>query len=359
MQIQNKKEFIDKISKKLVQYEKVRVHKVLRLILQEAITIVVMYYAFKFGTMAYTYNIDFIGFILYLISFLGFGLLFYAPYDFNKKFKIFLKKKCRSTIIKAFELDTIKGSYFNFDTLKQSNLFSVFNTYTHDDIIEGTYKNVDYKIAETELISKGNKGALSIFKGIVISFNSNKKIKADTLVTTKGDLNIRNYPPNNKFLLFLLLSALGVHFFIFLTYLTINIKDSIPSIISFIIPFAIFIPVVLIQKRKMQDVKLEDVSFDKRFNVYTTDQVEARYLLTPTFMEKLKSLETAFGAKNIKCSFFDNQTMFAIPCKKDLFELGSLFIPLSSHKPIEQFYNELNSIQQMIDHFKLNERTGL
>lgn len=359
MQIQNKKEFIDKISNKLAKYEKVRVQKMLHLILQEAITIVVIYYTFKFGLMAYTHNIDFACFILYLISFLCFGLLFYALHDFNKKFKIFLKKKCRSTIIKAFELDTIKGVYFNLDTLKQSNLFSVFNTYTHDDIIEGTYKDVDYKIAETELISKGNKGALSVFKGIVISFNSNKKIKADTLVTTKGDLNIRNYPPNNKFLLFLLLSSLGVHSFIFLTYFTINIKASIPSIISFIIPFVIFVPVILIQKRKMQDVKLEDVSFDKRFNVYTTDQVEARYILTPTFMEKLKSLETAFGAKNIKCSFFDDQTMFAIPCKKDLFELGSLFKPLNSNKSIENFYNELHSIQQMIDHFKLNEKIGL
>ena len=43
-----------------------------------------------------------------------------------------------------------------------------------------------------------------------------------------------------------------------------------------------------IEKEKLQDVKLEDISFDKRFNVYTKDQVEARYLTTPTFMERLK-----------------------------------------------------------------------
>ena len=45
-----------------------------------------------------------------------------------------------------------------------------------------------------------------------------------------------------------------------------------------------------IEKEKLQDVKLEDISFDKRFNVYTKDQVEARYLTTPTFMERLKNL---------------------------------------------------------------------
>ncbi len=51
--------------------------------------------------------------------------------------------------------------------------------------------------------------------------------------------------------------------------------------------------------------------------------------------------------------------MFAIPTKKDLFELGSLYHSLKSQKQIEEFYNELESIQQMIDHFKLNENTGL
>ncbi|MCM1339316.1 MAG: DUF3137 domain-containing protein [Muribaculaceae bacterium] len=358
MQTQNKKEFIDKISNKLAKYEDERVRKILLLILQEAITIVVMCYSYKFGTIAYAQDIGLAGFVLYSISFLGFGFLFYAPFDFNKRFKTFLKNKCRSNIVKAFELDTMKGRFFDLDVLQKSNLFSTFNTYERDDIIEGCYKNVDFKIAETELISKGNKGALCVFKGIVISFDSNKKIKAETLITTKGDYMIRNYPPINKPLLLFLLSCACLQFFVFLVCFSINSKDSLPLIFA-TLPWVIVLTAVIIQRRKMQDVKLEDVKFDKRFNVYTTNQVEARYLLTTSFMDRLKSLGTAFGTKGIKCSFFKNKIMIAIPVNKDLFELGGLYKSLKSTKNVERFYDELNSIHMMIEHLKLNEKTGL
>lgn len=109
----------------------------------------------------------------------------------------------------------------------------------------------------------------------------------------------------------------------------------------------------------MQDVKLEDLSFEKNFNVYTKDQIEARYLLTTAFMERLKNIETAFGTKQIKCSFFDDNIIFAISTKKDLFELCSLFRPFSDTRYIENFYDEIISIQKLIDHFKLSENTGL
>ena len=114
------------------------------------------------------------------------------------------------------------------------------------------------------------------------------------------------------------------------------------------------------EAKQMQSSKLEDISFDKRFNVHTKDQVEARYLLTTGFMDRLNSLETAFGSSNkIKCSFFDDKIMFAIPNKKDLFELGSLFTPIGSTKSIEKFCDELTAVEEIIDHFKLNEHIGL
>ena len=113
------------------------------------------------------------------------------------------------------------------------------------------------------------------------------------------------------------------------------------------------------QTKKMQNVKLEDINFEKNFNVYTKDQVEARYLITPLFMERLKNLETAFGTNNLKCSFFEDKIMFAISTNKDLFEFGSLYQSLKNSKSVEEFYNQIKSIQDMVEHFKLNEKTGL
>jgi len=42
-------------------------------------------------------------------------------------------------------------------------------------------------------------------------------------------------------------------------------------------------------------VKLEDPRFSSRFRVYSSDQVEARYILTPRLMERLLELESSLG----------------------------------------------------------------
>ena len=63
-------------------------------------------------------------------------------------------------------------------------------------------------------------------------------------------------------------------------------------------------------------VRLEDPVFDKLFNVYSNDQIEARYLLTTTFMERLIEVEKAFGSQKIECSFYKQSLVMAIHLKK-------------------------------------------
>ena len=106
-------------------------------------------------------------------------------------------------------------------------------------------------------------------------------------------------------------------------------------------------------------VKLEDPAFNKNFSVYSKDQVEARYLVTPAFMERLKELQKNFGGNKIQCSFWAGKVMFAISTDRDLFEFGDLFTPLNDKMQIFKFVDELDAICKMIDHLKLNERTGL
>ena len=51
--------------------------------------------------------------------------------------------------------------------------------------------------------------------------------------------------------------------------------------------------------------------------------------------------------------------MEKIPTNKDLFELGSLYCPIQKSKEIAKTYDQIKSIQNMIKHFKLNEKAGL
>ena len=377
-----KSEFIEKTSTKLAGFEPERWKRLFKLFLIEIVTVLITWLMFK-GCIYLSDAHPNISAVLAILSLVGIIYFFMNITDTNKDFKTFLKKKCRYQILKAFDISMSSKLGFDDDVLIKSNLFPTYTYSETDDVITGCYNNVDYKIAETKLVVKGRKNnEYDVFKGVIISFTSNKDFKTETLVTTKGDNNIRNYPSNSKSIITILI-VFGL--ILPITFAILFINTIFSTLVSteldfqnffklFLEPenifpvFLILMPAVIItlfaidfykRKKKMHDVKLEDISFDKRFNVYTKDQIEARYLLTPMFMERLKSLETAFGTKGIKCSFFNNQIMFAIPTKKDLFELGSLFTSLKSNKAVEKFYNELKSIHEMIDHFKLNEKIGL
>ncbi len=377
-----KQNFIDKIAKKLSAYEGERKKRIVKLIVKQLIALAIVYATCK-GAIIWAENHTVISVFCAFIALFS-GIVFFCNFsDDNKEFKTYLKKKCKRQILEEFGLSTISGECFTDETLKKSNLFSIYSYQEYDDVIEGCYNEVNYTIAETKLVVQNRKNEFDVFKGVVISFKSNKKILAETLVTSKGDKHIRNYPPCSSAILIvvpflLLFPTLISLYFVFRvgeSFKSIGGDFSaipnhnlfwqslfLPNILNFLLPLVIILGVgipLFYQMKKMQNVKLEDVGFDKQFSVYTKDQVEARYLLTPTFMERLKHLETSFGTKGIKCSFFDDCIMFAISSKKDLFELGSLYKSLKSKKSVEEFYNEIQSVQNMIDYLKLNEKTGL
>ena len=78
-------------------------------------------------------------------------------------------------------------------------------------------------------------------------------------------------------------------------------------------------------EKPLDKVNLEDPMFSKKFDVYSSDQIEARFWVTPAFMERFQNLTTAFGTKKAKCSFYDgDKIMFAISTDKNLFEIGNI-----------------------------------
>jgi hypothetical protein len=111
-------------------------------------------------------------------------------------------------------------------------------------------------------------------------------------------------------------------------------------------------------------VKLEDPRFEERYEVYGTDQIEARYLLNPAFMERLIELEDLFaqhqsGNCSIQCAFKDGKLLFAIPTTKEWFATGSIFKPANFIDEINQILKEMDQLFAIIDVLKLDDRTGL
>ncbi|HEX8551552.1 MAG TPA: DUF3137 domain-containing protein [Abditibacteriaceae bacterium] len=66
-------------------------------------------------------------------------------------------------------------------------------------------------------------------------------------------------------------------------------------------------------------VKLEDPEFEKQFVVYSRDQVEARYLLSPSLMRRLLDFRAKCNS-SFHLAFMANQIYLAIPTATDWFE---------------------------------------
>lgn len=103
-----------------------------------------------------------------------------------------------------------------------------------------------------------------------------------------------------------------------------------------------------IDGRKLERVGLVASQFEKAFEVYSTDQVEARYLLHPVMMERLIALETALHGKRIRCAFQSGDVLVAVE-GGNLFEPGDLFKPLVDPARARRIVDEIAGVVKMMD----------
>ncbi len=178
-----------------------------------------------------------------------------------------------------------------------------------DDCFIGTYRDVKVAISECEYELGSGNNAKTILEGVVIKFSMNKNFDGVTVIRPKKP----------------------------------GYRDKYDDL----------------KRAKMSEVKLEDPEFDKKYVVYSTDQIESRYLLTTAFMERFKQIETAFSSKFAYASFYGNSVFIAPHTGCDLFNLCSLVKPIGNREQFETLFNEFASILALVDHFKLDKKLGL
>ena len=101
------------------------------------------------------------------------------------------------------------------------------------------------------------------------------------------------------------------------------------------------------KKAGMKKVGLVDPKFEKIFEAYGTDQVEARYLLTPTFMQKLVDLETSVSGKKARFGFLNGKLHVAVEAPNQ-FEAGSMFKPLIETARTEKIMKEISAVMDVL-----------
>ena len=207
-------------------------------------------------------------------------------------------KKQKSMADKAYPVDFQKEIY------KSSNIIPDFHRIYYDDCFDGEYNDTKFSIEENYAEIGSGKNRHTVFKGVIITLDMNKNFHGNTIIRPD---TLFHYTPS----------------------------------------------------RNLHHTVLEDVEFEKKFDVFTDDDVEARYLITPTLMERLKSMQVAFKADKVSASFYQNKFFIALHTNKDLFALGSLTKNTCDQEQFFTMFDEILSIIKLIDHFKLDQKIGM
>ncbi|MEQ1842341.1 MAG: DUF3137 domain-containing protein [Verrucomicrobiales bacterium] len=101
-------------------------------------------------------------------------------------------------------------------------------------------------------------------------------------------------------------------------------------------------------------IRLEDPEFEKAFAVYSTDEIEARYLLSTAMMQRLMNLRERFGTE-VRIAFKESSIALAVPHRSGFLEPG-LKTPASDESQIRGIYEELRLFLEIIDELDLNTR---
>ena len=229
------------------------------------------------------------------------------------------RKKSKNQLMPEF-IKYFNGFSYQFEgtinsaIVQKSRLIKDYNAHSGDDYFSGTYKNVEMIVSEEEFETvtttynngKRQEHRSTVFDGIIVLLSMNKDFSGQTVVfQDKGLLN---------------------------------------KVVSFTRNLS-----------GLETIRLEDSIFEKEFEAYGSNQVEARYLLTTAFMERMLKLREAYKANRIEFSFFDNRLFITLKTSKNMFEATSLFKSCLERKLIDETFNQFLSIMAIIDILKLDK----
>ena len=232
----------------------------------------------------------------------------------RKRFLSERKKTFLSRLLDFLGTFQKKRPLINADFLERSLLFnprafSFRGVQEFEEYFTGHYKSTKFSVAETLLQykKKRNKSyyTATVFDGVVIAIPLRKEILAHTLCYNE----------------------------------TFTFKHMFDN---------------------LEKVELEDEEFMKEYNIYSSSQIEARSILKPVLMERIKKLKTTFETKRIDIAIFNNHLVLALHTKKNLFEPFSDFKSLYGKKTYFKFYDEIHSVCALIDTLEIdNEKERL
>ena len=157
------------------------------------------------------------------------------------------------------------------DVVVESGLFNARGHHTSDDRVQGTIGSTPFEAADLDLrYTTGGKNSTNVvvFRGLFFHLDFNKRLSGTTLIDPRDAGG----------------STLG-------------------------------------DRSALVEVTLENPDFVERFRVWSSDEVEARYVLTPSMMERILTL-AARSTKPLHLAFRNSRAFLGVNYGRALFEPG-------------------------------------
>lgn len=247
-----------------------------------------------------------VGFLAFAIALIGFQIV-------NGLYRAQTKKAFLGQLAAIFDLTYHRQGVFPIDDFAHHRLLPSFDKINIEDGFIGTYNGVDIAFQETQLTEvikaqsqNEQDRETTLFWGLLVKIKIGKVLDAHTVVLPRNALQ---------------------------TFFRTTFS-------------------------KFEKINLVSPTFEHRFSALGTDQVEARYVLDPAFIEHFIATSDLLGTKWVGASFKGNEIALAIQHNRPMFEIGWLGKPLTE-KSLGKVITELHTVIQIIDTLKLNPYTGL
>ncbi|MCF6339294.1 MAG: DUF3137 domain-containing protein [Sulfurimonas sp.] len=256
---------------------------------------------------------DFFDYIIFIYIALGTIMYKFLIKDYTHEFKQNIIKP----LIHAIDNNLLytHKKHISEHLFNHSDLFSTPDRLGGNDYVQGNIDDTNIEFSDIHAQrrhrnSKGRDSWSTIFKGLFIITEFNKNFTAQTVV----------------------------------------LPDSAQS------SFGNIIGNWLQSKNMARDelVKMDDSEFEKEFVVYSTDQIEARYILSHSLMKRLLTFKQK-SSHPLHVSFIGSHIHLAIESNKDMFE-PSIFSSLLDYKVAMEYVKTLHLAIGIVEELKLNQK---
>lgn len=201
---------------------------------------------------------------------------------------------------------------FSESEVRQMQIIRMGNQFRSEDLLRATYNDVNFKCSDVIIEdlddSRGYLGdqyVSTLFSGIIYEFDFNKKFVCNMQIQDKN-----------------------------------FIAPALPS-----------------DGVGMRRVQLENVTFNKKFKTFTTNEHDTFYILTPQLMEQILALSNKY--LSLSMNFVNQKLVIAVNTPKGTFEPSKLTGKMIYEDEKEKIRREIMDIIEIVERLKLDNKIFL